>query len=54
MEKALIITADDFGLGPGVNHAVVDAFQGGALTSASLMVTTPGFEEAVALAHACQ
>ena len=52
MEKALIITADDFGLGPGVNHAVVDAFQGGALTSASLMVTTPGFEEAVALAHA--
>jgi predicted glycoside hydrolase/deacetylase ChbG (UPF0249 family) len=47
MAKELIITADDFGLGSGVNRAVADAFAANTLSSASLMTTAPGFEEAV-------
>ena len=47
MAKELIITADDFGLGSGVNRAVADAFAANTLSSASLMTIAPGFEEAV-------
>jgi predicted glycoside hydrolase/deacetylase ChbG (UPF0249 family) len=37
--KRLIINADDFGLTPGVNQAIVDLHQSGALTSTTLMAT---------------
>ncbi len=37
--RALIVTADDFGLHPRVNDAVERAHRNGVLTSASLMVT---------------
>ncbi|NLX02404.1 MAG: ChbG/HpnK family deacetylase [Syntrophomonadaceae bacterium] len=47
MAKYLIINADDFGLAPGVNQAIIDLHQAGVVTSTSLMVTMPGFKDAV-------
>ena len=49
--KSLIVNADDFGYSERVNAAVLRAHREGILTSASLMVAEPGFEEAVALAR---
>jgi hopanoid biosynthesis associated protein HpnK len=49
--KALIVNADDFGYSARVNAAVVRAHREGILTTASLMVAEPGFEEAVVLAR---
>ncbi len=48
----LIVNADDFGLDPAVNAAVLSAHQGGILRSASLMVSAPAAAEAVAMAKA--
>lgn len=48
--KYLIVTADDFGLCPEVNAAVLRAHQDGVLTSASLMVAAPAAGEAIFLA----
>lgn len=48
--KHLIITADDFGLSPEINTAVLQAHTRGILTSASLMVSAPAAAEAVAMA----
>lgn len=48
--QELIINADDFGLSPGANRAIIKAWREGILTSASLMVTGEAFAEAVALA----
>ena len=48
--RRLIVNADDFGLSPSVNAAVIRAYREGILTSASLMVNEPGFDEAVKLA----
>jgi hopanoid biosynthesis associated protein HpnK len=50
--RRLIVNADDFGLSPSVNEAVIRAHREGILTSASLMVNEPGFDEAVKLAKA--
>lgn len=47
----LIVTADDFGISPGVNHAVVKAHNEGALTNASLLVSCKYFADAVQLAR---
>ena len=49
--RRLIVNADDFGCDSGINGAVIDAHRHGVLTTASLMVNEPGFEEAVALAR---
>src|SRR5580658_10488040 len=49
--RRLVVNADDFGLSPSVNQAVVRAYREGILTSASLMVNEPGFDEAVQLAR---
>jgi hopanoid biosynthesis associated protein HpnK len=49
--RRLIVNADDFGLSSSVNAAVIRAHREGILTSASLMVNEPGFEEAVTLAR---
>jgi hopanoid biosynthesis associated protein HpnK len=46
----LIVNADDFGRSHSINQAVIRAHQEGILTSASLMVNEPGFDEAVKLA----
>ena len=51
MPRLLIVNADDFGLHASANHAIVRAHREGILTSASLMVNEPGFDEAVQLAR---
>jgi chitin disaccharide deacetylase len=48
--KRLIINADDFGLAPGVNRAIVELEKAGALTSATLMATAAYFSPAVHMA----
>ena len=50
--KRLIINADDFGLAPGVNQAIVELQQAGALSSTTLMATAAYFSPAVFLAFA--
>jgi len=50
-ERRLIVTGDDFGLSPGVNAGVVQAYREGILTSASLLVNAPASAEAASLAH---
>ena len=50
--KRVIVTADDFGLSPEVNAAVLLAHGSGVLTCASLMVGAPVAAEAAALARA--
>ncbi len=50
--KALIVTADDFGISRNVNEAIVRAFREGILTGASLVVGGPAFGHAVELAKA--
>ncbi|HHV16734.1 MAG TPA: ChbG/HpnK family deacetylase [Gelria sp.] len=47
MAKYLIINADDLGLAPGVNQAIIDLHQAGVVTSTSVMVNMPGFNDAV-------
>lgn len=46
--KQLIINGDDFGLHTVINQGIIDAFQNGCLTSASLMAGGAAFEEAAA------
>jgi hopanoid biosynthesis associated protein HpnK len=48
--RRLIVNADDFGVSSSVNAAVIRAHREGILTTASLMVNEPGFDEAVKLA----
>jgi chitin disaccharide deacetylase len=48
--RRLIVNADDFGAGAGVNRGIVRAYDHGLVTSASLMVRMPATEEAVELA----
>jgi predicted glycoside hydrolase/deacetylase ChbG (UPF0249 family) len=52
MAARLILNADDFGLTHGVNRAIRELHQAGALTSATLMATGAAFDDAVAIAHA--
>ena len=49
---SLLINADDFGLTPGINRAILELHQAGALTSATLMAAAPACAEAVAMALA--
>lgn len=48
--RHLIVNADDFGLTPGVNRAIIEAHMRGIVTSATLMANMPAFDEAVRLA----
>jgi hopanoid biosynthesis associated protein HpnK len=50
-ERALILTADDFGLALPVNEAIELAHQNGALTTTSLMVGQPATDDAAARAQ---
>lgn len=52
MSSRLIINADDFGLTPGINRAIAELHDAGAVTSATLMANGPAFDDAVALALA--
>jgi chitin disaccharide deacetylase len=49
--RRLIINADDFGLTPGVNRAILEAHQHGVVTSATLMANGQAFTEAIGLAQ---
>ena len=48
--KRLVVSSDDFGMCHSVNTGVLRAFRDGLLTQSTLMVPTPWFDEAVALA----
>jgi predicted glycoside hydrolase/deacetylase ChbG (UPF0249 family) len=47
--RLLVINADDFGFAPGVNRGIVEAHEAGTLSSTSMMVNAPAFDEAVQL-----
>jgi len=47
--KSIIINADDFGLSRSINRGIIQAYKEGVLTSSSLLVNMPGFEDAVNL-----
>ncbi len=49
--RRLIINADDFGLTTGVNRAIVEAHEHGAVTSATLMANGQAFADAIGLAQ---
>jgi chitin disaccharide deacetylase len=46
--RRLIVNADDFGRSPGVNRGIIEAFENGIVTSASMMVRWPAAVEAAA------
>jgi hopanoid biosynthesis associated protein HpnK len=48
----LIVNADDFGLTPGVNRAIVELHQAGVLPSATLMAKAGATREAIEMARA--
>ncbi len=50
--KFLIVNADDFGYGAAVNAGIAETIDDGVVTSAGLMVNTPGTAEAVSMARA--
>lgn len=50
-ERRLAINADDLGLSEGVNRGILVCAEAGVVTSASLLVNTPGFAAAVAAAR---
>ena len=49
--KLLIVNADDFGLSPGVNAGIIQAYEQGIVTSASLMVRGAALTSAVEYAR---
>jgi predicted glycoside hydrolase/deacetylase ChbG (UPF0249 family) len=51
MKARLIVNADDFGTSVGTTDGIIDAHKNGVVTSTSLLVTTPAFSHAVALAR---
>ena len=46
----LIINADDFGYSRGINWGIIDSYNNGTLSSATIMANMPGFSHAVELA----
>jgi chitin disaccharide deacetylase len=49
--RRLIVNADDFGLNAATNEAIIRGHREGILTSASLMMNEPGFEQALQMAR---
>lgn len=50
--RRLIVNADDFGITPGVNRAIIEAHERGIVTSATLMANSIAFDSAVHSAQA--
>lgn len=48
--RRLIINADDFGLTPGVNRAILEAHRRGVVTSSTLMANSTAFDDAASMA----
>lgn len=46
--RRLVVNADDLGFTPGVNRGIFECAAAGTVTSASVMVNTPGFDDAMA------
>src|SRR5437763_10694423 len=46
--RCLVVNADDFGLSPGVNDGILEAHAAGVVSSVSVLVNAPGWEDAVA------
>lgn len=46
----IIVNADDFGISDAVNKAIIQSFEDGIISSASIMPNMPSFEDAVRLA----
>ena len=46
-DRRLILNADDYGFTPGVSAGILECVQAGVVTSVSVMVNTPGFEDGV-------
>jgi predicted glycoside hydrolase/deacetylase ChbG (UPF0249 family) len=46
----MIINADDFGYGNGINHGIIESHRNGILTSTTMMANMPGFDHAKAFA----
>lgn len=49
--RQLIVNADDFGMAPGINRAIVEAHQRGIVTSTSLLANGAAFADAVEVAR---
>jgi chitin disaccharide deacetylase len=54
MKPGLIVNADDLGLDAATTRGIVSAYRRGIVSSASLMVTTPGAEDAANTARALE
>lgn len=50
-ERQLIVNADDYGLTPGVSRGIAEAMTRGIVTSTSVLVNMPGWQDAVARLH---
>lgn len=50
-QRYLIVNADDFGLSEGVNQGIIESFEKGIVTSASLMARHPASREAASYAR---
>ena len=51
--RRLIVNADDYGFARGVNTGIIEAAETGAVTSASMIVNLPAFDDAVTRARSC-
>src|SRR6266542_5485700 len=51
-ERRLVVNADDFGQSAGINRGVIETYERGIVTSASLMVRWPAAEAAAAYSRA--
>lgn len=49
--RILVVNADDFGQSPGVNRGIIESYERGIVTSASLMVRWPAAAEAAEYAR---
>jgi predicted glycoside hydrolase/deacetylase ChbG (UPF0249 family) len=47
--KRVIVNADDFGFSKRINSGIIETYRKGILTSASLVVNMPGFDDAINL-----
>jgi len=48
--RRLIINADDFGMTPGINRAIVEAHRAGTVTSATMMANEVAVDDAITMA----
>ncbi len=48
---SVVVNADDFGLSPATNQAILQSFDKGVISSTTAMANMPAFEEACALAR---